>query len=123
MPAFDKATSYHIVLSHTGTMLPVKRLDRWQGNGHQPSLLAWATDEELTDTKLRYQFDKAKPFRSRHAQQIKLLDEPELPTRDLDELYSEIIQSISPILALLSEKYASLPKLPHRLMELCVCHR
>ena len=31
------------------------------------SLLAWATDEELTDTKLRYQFDKAKPFRSRHA--------------------------------------------------------
>lgn len=71
------------------------------------SLLAWATDEELTDTKLRYQFDKAKPFRSRHAQQIKLLDEPVLPTRDLDELYSEIIQSISPILALLSEKRAS----------------
>lgn len=26
------------------------------------SLLAWATDEELTDTKLRYQFDKSKPF-------------------------------------------------------------
>ena len=71
------------------------------------SLLAWATDEELTDTKLRYQFDKAKPFRSRHAQQIKLLDEPVLPTRDLDELYSEIIQSISPILALLSEKRAA----------------
>ena len=71
------------------------------------SLLAWATDEELTDTKLRYQFDKAKPFRSRHAQQIKLLDEPVLPTRDLDELYSEIIQSISPILALLSEKRTS----------------
>ena len=36
------------------------------------SLLAWATDEELTDTKLRYQFDKSKPFRSHHAQQIKL---------------------------------------------------
>ena len=71
------------------------------------SLLAWATDEELTDTKLRYQFDKAKPFRSRHAQQIKLLDEPVLPTRDVDEVYSEIIQSISPILALLSEKRAS----------------
>ena len=32
------------------------------------SLLAWAIDEELTDTKLRYQFDKAKPFRSHHAQ-------------------------------------------------------
>lgn len=57
----------------------------------------------MTDTKLRYQFDKAKPFRSRHAQQIKLIDEPVLPTRDLDELYSEIIQAISPILALLSE--------------------
>ena len=71
------------------------------------SLLAWATDEELTDTKLRYQFDKAKPFRSHHAQQIKMIDEPVLPTRDLDELYSEIIQSISPILALLSEKRAS----------------
>ena len=71
------------------------------------SLLAWAIDEELTDTKLRYQFDKAKPFRSHHAQQIKMIDEPVLPTRDLDELYSEIIQSISPILALLSEKRAS----------------
>ncbi len=72
------------------------------------SLLAWATDEELTDTKLRYQFDKAKPFRSRHAQQIKLIDEPVLPMRDLDELYSEIIAgSISPILALLSEKRVS----------------
>ena len=58
----------------------------------------------MTDTKLRYQFDKAKPFRSRHAQQIKLIDGPVLPTRDLDELYSEIIQAISPILALLSEK-------------------
>lgn len=71
------------------------------------SLLAWATDDELTDTKLRYQFDKAKPFRSRHAQQIKLVDEPVLPVRDLDELYQKIIQSISPILALLSEKRAS----------------
>ena len=59
----------------------------------------------MTDTKLRYQFDKAKPFH--HAQQIKMIDEPVLPTRDLDELYSEIIQSISPILALLSEKRAS----------------
>ena len=55
------------------------------------SLLAWAMDEELTDTKLRYQFDKAKPFRSRHAQQIKLIDEPVLPTRDLDELYSDCL--------------------------------
>lgn len=71
------------------------------------SLLAWATDEELTATKLRYQFDKAKPFRSRHAQQIKLIDEPVLPVRDLDALYQEIIQAISPILALLSEKRAS----------------
>lgn len=71
------------------------------------SLLAWAMDEELTDTKLRYQFDKAKPFRSRHAQQIKLVDEPVLPVRNLDELYQEIIRAISPILALLSEKRAS----------------
>ena len=71
------------------------------------SLLAWAIDEELTDTKLRYQFDKAKPFRSRHAQQIKLIDEPVLPVRDLDTLYQEIMQAISPILALLSEKRAS----------------
>lgn len=71
------------------------------------SLLAWATDEELTDTKLRYQFDKAKPFRSRHAQQIKLIDEPVLPVRDLDTLYTETMQAISPILALLSEKRAS----------------
>lgn len=36
-----------------------------------------------------------------------MINEPVLPTRDLDELYSEIIQSISPILALLSEKRAS----------------
>ena len=71
------------------------------------SLLAWATDEELTDTKLRYQFDKSKPFRSHHAQQIKLIDEPVLPVGDLDTLYTEIIQAISPILALLSEKRAS----------------
>lgn len=71
------------------------------------SLLAWTTEEELTDTKLRYQFDNAKPFRSHHAQQIKLIDEPVLPVRDLDELYQEIIQAISPILALLSEKRAS----------------
>ena len=71
------------------------------------SLLAWAMDEELTDTKLRYQFDKAKPFRSHHAQQIKMIDEPVLPVCDLDALYQEIIQSISPILALLSEKRAS----------------
>lgn len=70
------------------------------------SLLAWATDEELTDTKLRYQFDKAKPFRSRHAQQIKLVDKPVLPVRDLDGLYQEILPAISPILALLSEKRA-----------------
>ena len=61
----------------------------------------------MTDTKLRYQFDKAKPFRSRHAQQIKLLDAPVLPVRDLDTLYTEIIQAISPILALLIEKRAS----------------
>ncbi len=69
------------------------------------SLLAWATDEELTDTKLRYQFDKAKPFRSHHAQQIKMIDEPVLPTRDLDEFF--IVKSFSPsrlFLALLSEK-------------------
>ena len=71
------------------------------------SLLAWAMDEELTDTKLRYQFDKSKPFRSHHAQQIKLIDEPVLPVRDPDTLYTEIIQAISPILALLSEKRAS----------------
>ena len=71
------------------------------------SLLAWATDEELTDTKLRYQLDKSKPFRSHHAQQIKLVDEPVRPVRDLDTLYTEIIQAISPILALLSEKRAS----------------
>ena len=61
----------------------------------------------MTDTKLRYQFDKSKPFRSHHAQQIKLIDEPVLPVRDLDALYQEIIQSISPILALLSKKRAS----------------
>ena len=73
--------------------------------GYEP--YSEAMDEELTDTKLRYQFDKAKPFRSRHAQQIKLVDEPVLPVRDLDALYQEIIQSISPILALLSEKRAS----------------
>ena len=67
----------------------------------------FTTDEELTDTKLRYQFDRAKPFRSRHAQQIKLIDEPVLPVRDLDTLYTETMQAISPILALLSEKRAS----------------
>ena len=33
--------------------------------------------------------------------------EPVLPVGDLDALYQEIIQSISPILALLSEKRAS----------------
>ena len=48
-----------------------------------------------------------KPFRSHHAQQIKLIDEPVLPVRDPDTLYTEIIQAISPILALLSEKRAS----------------
>ena len=46
-------------------------------------------------------------FSSRHAQQIKLIDEPVIPVRDLDELYQEIIQTISPILGLLSEKRAS----------------
>ena len=46
-------------------------------------------------------------IRSRHAQQIKLIDEPVLPVRDLDTLYQEIMQAISPILALLSEKRAS----------------
>ena len=85
------------------------------------SLLAWATDEELTATKLRYQFDKAKPFRSRHAQQIKLIDEPVLPVRDLDALYQEIIQAISPILALLSGKTSicdsPVPKIPSALPE------
>ena len=35
------------------------------------------------------------------------MDEPVLPVRDLDELYQEILQAISPILALLSEKRAS----------------
>ena len=71
------------------------------------SLLAWATDEELVDKKLRYRFDKAKPFRSHHAQQIKLLDEAVFPVRDLDELYQKIAQAILPILALLSEKRAA----------------
>ena len=61
----------------------------------------------MTDTKLRYLFDESKPFRSHHAQQIKLVDAPVLPVRDLDTLYTEIIQAISPILALLSEKRAS----------------
>lgn len=35
------------------------------------------------------------------------IDEPVLPVRDLDTLYQEIMQAISPILALLSEKRAS----------------
>ena len=36
-----------------------------------------------------------------------MIDEPVLPVCDLDTLYTEIIQSISPILALLSKKRAS----------------
>ena len=71
------------------------------------SLLAWAADDELTDIKLRYQFDKAKPFRSRHAQQIKLIDQPVFPKQDLELLYSEVLNAIEPILALLSEKRAA----------------
>lgn len=70
------------------------------------SLLAWTSEDELTDEKLRHQFDKAKPFRSRHAQQIKLIDQPVLPVRDLDELYKEVLCSIEPVLSLLSEKRA-----------------
>ena len=64
-------------------------------------LLAWATDEELTDTKLRYQFDKIEAIPQSSRQCDRSIDEPALPVGDLDALYQEIIQSISPILALL----------------------
>ena len=97
--------NFDLIIRDNGTNTPSIKPTPLYDNGG--SLLAWATDEELTDTKLRYQFDKAKPFRSRHAQQIKLVDESVLPVRDLDELYQEILQAISPILALLSEKRAS----------------
>ena len=97
--------NFDIVIQNRQTDAPLIYAPPIYDNGG--SLLAWAMDEELIDTKLHYQFDDAKPFRSRHAQQIKLIDEPVIPVRDLDELYQEIIQAISPILALLSEKRAS----------------
>lgn len=97
--------NFDIVIQNRQTDAPLIYAPPIYDNGG--SLLAWAMDEELIDTKLHYQFDDAKPFRSRHAQQIKLIDEPVIPVRDLDELYQEIIQTISPILGLLSEKRAS----------------
>ena len=97
--------NFDIVIQNRQTDAPLIYAPPIYDNGG--SLLAWAMDEELIDTKLHYQFDDAKPFRSHHAQQIKMIDEPVLPVRDPDTLYTEIIQAISPILALLSEKRAS----------------
>lgn len=71
------------------------------------SLLAWAAEDELNGERLRYGFDRAKPFRSRHAQQMKLVEVPVLPKRDEKKLYAEILRAIAPTLALLSEKRAA----------------
>lgn len=70
-------------------------------------LLAWAAEDELADTKLRYEFDRSKPFRSHHAKQIKLVGKPVLPVTDSDTLYQEVLAAIQPTLTLLSEKRAA----------------
>jgi hypothetical protein len=71
------------------------------------SLLAWVPTDELVEAKLRYQYDRSKPFRAHHAQQIKLIDEPVFPAMDLDKVYADILETIAPTLALLEEKRAN----------------
>lgn len=70
------------------------------------SLLAWAGSDELVETKLRYEFDRSKPFRSHHRKQIKLVNKPVFPAADINALYQEVLAAIQPTLALLGEKRA-----------------
>ena len=64
---------------------------------HGASLLAWYGRKELGSAGKEGRFDSAKPFRTTHSVQIKLITEPLLPRTDLTQLYKKLIESIEPV--------------------------
>ena len=64
---------------------------------HGASLLAWHGRKELGFAGKEGRFDLAKPFRTTHSVQIKLITEPLLPKTDLTVLYKNLIESIEPV--------------------------
>ncbi|QWG41790.1 hypothetical protein EXW35_26530 [Bacillus mycoides] len=65
------------------------------------SLLSYVKDSELRATKYIGKFDRAKPFRTTHKTQIKLIDAVLMPRVDSNMLYRNIILRIQPILSIL----------------------
>ncbi|MEC2463882.1 hypothetical protein P9X10_03045 [Bacillus cereus] len=75
------------------------------------SLLSWVEDKDLQRAGYLNAIDKAKPFRTTHQKQIKLVDQKIFPKLDLELLYKAIIQDITPILRLMPEDRANaIPK-------------
>ena len=64
---------------------------------HGASLLAWHGRKELGLAGKEGRFDLAKPFRTTHNVQIKLITEPLLSKTDLTILYRKLIESIEPV--------------------------
>lgn len=70
---------------------------------HGASLLAWHGRKELGSAGKEGRFDSAKPFRTTHNVQIKLITDPIFPPTDLKVLYKELIKSIEPVFAFLPD--------------------
>ncbi|PGF05282.1 hypothetical protein [Bacillus toyonensis] len=71
------------------------------------SLLSWVDAKDLKLASHFNKLDRAKPFRTTHQKQIKLVDQKIFPKINLDALYTTIIQDITPILRLLPEDRAN----------------
>ena len=96
----DRHENNFDVLLREGTPVPPPLYD----NG--ASLLAWVSESEMTEQALRYEFDRSKPFRSRHEKQVRLVDQPVFPKQEPDAVLRTILKAIEPTLGLLSEKRA-----------------
>ena len=96
----DRHENNFDVLLREGTPVPPPLYD----NG--ASLLAWVSESEMTEQALRYEFDRSKPFRSRHEKQVRLVDQPVFPKQEPDAVLRTILKAVEPTLGLLSEKRA-----------------
>lgn len=65
------------------------------------SLLAWVSPSDLGKARNEFSFDESKPFRSKHATQMKLLKLSLIQRQDPQGLYLEILNRMEPITSLL----------------------
>lgn len=70
---------------------------------HGASLLAWHGRRELGLAGKEGRFDSAKPFRTTHNVQIKLITELLFPQTDLTVLYKKLIKCVEPVFDFLPE--------------------